>query len=99
MNKIFIAFIVVFGLSIGCNFFLYYKLGKNQTLLNQANAFIEMQNGAIEKLKIDTQAYTCNLESMEEYARNRYKEFGKELNTCEEKLKDLTNMLEVFNEK
>ncbi len=78
-----------------------YLLKQNTTLKYQAkinNAIVDSQNKAIESMALDTQSYTCSMDTLEAYTKSKYEKAisEHENETCESKLQSLEKALNIF---
>ncbi|WP_110558446.1 hypothetical protein [Helicobacter cinaedi] len=89
--------IIIFTLGGSCA----YLLNKNAELktLNQINsAVVEHQTKAIEQMALESEKYHCDLESMNDYTREKYSKVVTEHKdeSCESKLKAFEEALHIY---
>ena len=95
----YIPFIITMILSIGVFTWLFKENARLSKENIELNTHLNAQNAIIQKQKIELETYTCDIESMKEYAVNEYKKAfakTKEDKTCEGKLKHLENILKSY---
>lgn len=70
---------------------------KDNTITAQ-DKILESQTNAIEALALGTEAYVCDLETMETYTKSKYDKImhEHEQDSCEAKLDALNKALEIF---
>ena len=73
---------------------LNFALAKERTLLN-------VQNAQIEKLKLESEKYACDIESLNAYTRGKYESVisENEAQTCEEKLGEFERALGIYEKR
>ncbi len=104
LNKFILSTSIVLGVatfSLGAYLGKSLKeLGELKARLAQSEGLIQSQNKAIEALKLDTQNYHCDIESLNAYTKAKYEsviEVHKD-ESCEAKLESLERALEIFNQ-
>lgn len=78
----------------------YIKENAELKVLNDLNtAVVDNQNKAILDSRLNTEAYTCDLETINEYTKSKYEQIihEHENDSCELKLKSLEQALHIFN--
>lgn len=80
---------------------LVYMANSNAKLKNklfQAELHLEVQNKKIETMRLESEKYHCDLESMNAYTRDKYKHIvdERDLTTCESKLKEFEKALGIY---
>lgn len=88
---------LITALLISANVYLVKKSTRLEAKLQNTEAYIDLQNQAIEALALDTQAYTCDLDTMETYTRAKYDKVLSDGESCEAKLEALKQVLDLFN--
>lgn len=78
-----------------------YLLSKNaelKTLSEINNALLDSQTQAIEEMELESQKYHCDLESMNEYTKEKYSTIIIEHKdeSCESKLKAFEKALNIY---
>lgn len=78
---------------------LVSKAEKLETQLLIAEQSLKNQNQAIEKLKLDSEKYACDRESLNEYTKAKYSSVMSEheLDSCELKLKEFEKALGIYD--
>ena len=79
-----------------------YLLKENaalKTLSEINNATLESQNKAIEQIILDSEAYHCDLEAMNDYTKAKYEKVihEHENESCESKLKEFEKALNIYS--
>ncbi|TLD79839.1 hypothetical protein LS68_009205 [Helicobacter sp. MIT 05-5293] len=79
---------------------LYHKNAQLSLENLQLQALLEKQTQAIEALALDTDAYVCDLDTMESYIKSRYESVihEHEQDTCEVKLNELEKALYIYSD-
>lgn len=67
--------------------------------LYKTNEALKAQNKAIEEMALDTEAYACSLDSLNNYAASKYEKVKSEheLDTCEKKLEEFEKLLGIYH--
>lgn len=78
-----------------------YFIKQNERLslqYQELQGYVEMQNKAIDSIALDTQAYVCDLDTMETYTKAKYDKIINEHegDSCEIKLQKLQETLDLF---
>lgn len=73
---------------------------KLEYALNDTKAELQLQNDQIEQLKLDSEKYHCDIDSLNQYTRDKYKNVkdSASLETCEAKMAEFEKMLGIYNE-
>ena len=95
----YIPFIITTILSIGVFTWLFKENARLTKENIELSTFLDKQNKEIQRQKIELESYTCDIESMKEFAANEYKKAfkaTKDDKTCEGKLKHLETILKSY---
>lgn len=79
------------------NYSLSNELVKTKEKLAECNVAIEVQNKAIERLKVDTEAFKQQMEEENKNIKERYAVLQKTTpKTCKQQMQKIDNALQIF---
>lgn len=79
------------------NYSLSKELAKTKEKLAECNVSIEVQNKAIEKLRVDTEAFKQDMEQENKNIQARYESLQKITpKTCKQQMQKIDNALQIF---
>lgn len=96
---------VVWGLLIFVSglIFVVINLATEKTELKHklldTQATLQLQNEKIQQMELDSKKYHCDIDSLNQYTKDKYKNIkdSSELKTCDEKIAEFEKMLGIYN--
>lgn len=82
------------------NYTLSKELAKTKEKLAECNVSIDVQNKAIERLRVDTEAFKQQMEQENKNIKERYEVLQKTTpKTCKQQMQKIDNALQIFYER